>query len=229
MALLFIDLDGFKLVNDVYGHARGDILLAEAAARLSEVASGSEQVARLGGDEFVLLCPTSRPTTATTPPSWPAGWSTRSASRSSVHTQSVRLSASVGIAFADEDGLTAEQLVARADAAMYAAKSAGRSRWATHSPHTVTAARAASRIESLLRESLDTGTFEVHYQPIHFLADRTITGRRGAGSAAGRRGWLRPPGRLHPRRRAHRSDQPGRRGGAAAGDARGCAVEAVAR
>ena len=177
MALLFIDLDGFKLVNDVYGHARGDILLAEAAARLSEVASGSEQVARLGGDEFVLICPGISADNRDHPSELARRVVDALSQPFRVHTQTVRLSASVGIAFADdEDDLTSEQLVARADAAMYAAKTAGRNRWATHSPHTITAARASSRIENLLRESLDTGTFEVHYQPIHFLRDRTIRG-----------------------------------------------------
>jgi diguanylate cyclase (GGDEF)-like protein len=198
MALLFIDLDGFKLVNDVHGHARGDTLLEEAASRLREVVGTREQVARLGGDEFVLLCPSL----------WPAdrGRATDLARKVveslrrpfTIAGHSVQLSASVGIAFADEDGLTAEQLVARADAAMYSAKSAGRSRWATHSSHTVTAARAASRIENLLRDALDTQTFEVHYQPVHRLADRTIIGMEALSRLPDGAGGFVPPDEFIP-------------------------------
>jgi diguanylate cyclase (GGDEF)-like protein len=193
MALLFVDLDGFKLVNDVYGHARGDHLLKEAAERLGEVVQPGEHVGRLGGDEFVLLCPTltdadrGRATEL-------ARQVVYSLSRPfSVSGHVVRLSASVGIAFADEDDLTAEQLVARADAAMYAAKSAGRSRWAIHSPKTVTAARAASRIEDRLRESLRTSTFEVHYQPVHRLADRVIVGMEALARLPDGEGGYIPP------------------------------------
>ena len=193
MALLFVDLDGFKLVNDVYGHARGDHLLVEAAERLRQVAGPGEHVGRLGGDEFVLICPalTGADRGRATELARQVVYSLSQPFSVSGH--AVRLSASVGIAFADEDDLTAEQLVARADAAMYSAKSAGRSRWAIHSAKTVTAARAASRIESRLRESLRTGTFEVHYQPVHRLADRAIVGMEALARLPDGEGGYIPP------------------------------------
>ena len=176
VALLFVDLDGFKLVNDDYGHARGDQLLAQAAERLRSAALDGEFVTRLGGDEFVLLCPA----LASAGRAHATDLARRIISSLSqpytVRDHNVTLSASVGIALADSVGLSAEQLVARADAAMYAAKRAGRSQWALHSGQTVTAARAAAGIEKRLREALEDGTFEVHYQPIHRLADRVIVG-----------------------------------------------------
>jgi diguanylate cyclase (GGDEF)-like protein len=176
VALLFVDLDGFKLVNDDYGHARGDQLLVRAAERLRAAAVDGEPVTRLGGDEFVLLCP-GLPSTGRAHPTDLARRIISSLSQPyTVQGHSVTLSASVGIALADDAGLSAEQLVGRADAAMYAAKRAGRSQWALHSGETVTAARAAARIEKRLREALEDGSFEVHYQPIHRLADRVIVG-----------------------------------------------------
>ena len=193
MALLFVDLDGFKVVNDVYGHARGDHLLKEAAERLRQVVEHGEHVGRLGGDEFVLICPTLTVAGRTRATELARQVVYALSQPFSVRGHAVQLSASVGIAFADEDDLTAEQLVARADAAMYAAKSAGRSRWAIHSPSTVTAARAASRIEHLLRESLRTATFEVHYQPVHRLVDRAILGVEALARLPDGEGGYIPP------------------------------------
>jgi diguanylate cyclase (GGDEF)-like protein len=176
VALLFVDLDGFKLVNDEYGHARGDHLLVQAAERLRAATGDGERVARLGGDEFVLLCPALAPGDQAHATDLARRIILSLSQPFTVRGHSVTLSASIGIALADDVGVSAEQLVARADAAMYSAKSAGRSQWALHSAETVTTARAAARIEKRLREALEGGTFEVHYQPIHRLADRVIVG-----------------------------------------------------
>jgi len=172
----FVDLDGFKLVNDMHGHIGGDALLQQAAGRLRDVLTGDERVARLAGDEFVLMCP--RLTTAD---------ATRGVdlARSVIQVlsrpflvggEAVRLSASVGIAYADRTGVTATQLIAQADEAMYSAKRNGKSRWATYSERTGTAAREVSRVEQLIRTALDTDTLEVCYQPLYTLRDRRIVG-----------------------------------------------------
>jgi len=195
VALLSVDLDSFKIVNESHGHAGGDHLLVQTAERLRAVTCHGEPVARLGGDQFVLLCPQQAPTD----PAHATDMARRVISALSqpfaVQGSSVTLSASVGIALADEHGLSAEQLVARADVAMYAAKSSGRSRWALHSAESVTAARTASRIENRLRESLEDGTFEVHYQPVHRLQDRVIVGVEALSRLPdGQGGYVSPDG-----------------------------------
>ncbi|MBS1217796.1 MAG: diguanylate cyclase protein [Proteobacteria bacterium] len=127
VALLMVDLDGFKQVNDAYGHSVGDALLVVIAGRLKECVRETDTVARLGGDEFVVLLEETRHPRGTghiaekliaavqQPVTLPAG--------------TVTVSASIGIACIPEHADTAEELLDRADAAMYAAKAAGRNRW----------------------------------------------------------------------------------------------------
>jgi diguanylate cyclase (GGDEF)-like protein/PAS domain S-box-containing protein len=128
LAVCYIDLDGFKPVNDTYGHAAGDHLLVEIASRLSGLIRGGDTAARIGGDEFVVLLATladgdecrqavERFLAAITEPIWIGGG--RSAS----------VSASIGIAMYPRDGSEAEDLMLLADQAMYEAKRAGRNRY----------------------------------------------------------------------------------------------------
>jgi diguanylate cyclase (GGDEF)-like protein/PAS domain S-box-containing protein len=130
--LLYIDLDGFKQVNDNLGHAAGDALLREAARRLLTCVRDSDTVARLGGDEFAMVLAqvhgvagvqvvAQKVLQVLTEPF-------------AVHEQRVTLSASVGIVFYPADGATAEELLRRADAAMYCAKEAGRNRYCFYKP-----------------------------------------------------------------------------------------------
>jgi diguanylate cyclase (GGDEF)-like protein len=123
LAVLLLDLDGFKEVNDTFGHAVGDEVLQNIAGRLAELTRGSDTLARTGGDEFVLLCPGigeeaaiavgQRIVRAVSIPLL-AGEST------------VRLGASVGIACGTGDSADADRLLLDADRAMYSAKRAGR-------------------------------------------------------------------------------------------------------
>lgn len=125
VALLYLDLDGFKAINDGLGHAAGDAILREAAARLREAAAGSE-VARLGGDEFAIVMPSD--TTALEAEA--LADRLVQALRRPYRTQGTRLpdvGASVGLAY--ERGLAAEDLAQIADEALYAAKQAGRRTW----------------------------------------------------------------------------------------------------
>lgn len=130
-ALLFIDLDRFKPINDRYGHAMGDELLKEAARRLQNQLREEDSVARIGGDEFVVLLPRLNP-----PPEAAKSESEQVARRIRtalespflIQEQTLQISASIGIALFPEDVVDGDELIQRADAAMYQAKRTGRNR-----------------------------------------------------------------------------------------------------
>jgi diguanylate cyclase (GGDEF)-like protein len=122
-SMLFIDLDGFKRVNDQHGHATGDQLLRAVAARLSSAVRGSDVAARLGGDEFALLL-------VHTGVALAAGIAAKLVDSLSapyeLGTHTVGVSASIGVAGFPDSGSTAEEILKRADEAMYRAKLAGK-------------------------------------------------------------------------------------------------------
>ena len=126
LALMFIDLDGFKPVNDAFGHHMGDQLLREVSLRLREDLRGQDTLARIGGDEFVLLVQLSEPDDAMNLAARQVGLIGRSFR---VAGHDLQISASVGIALYPGNGQTAHELLMNADAAMYHAK--GRARTAT--------------------------------------------------------------------------------------------------
>lgn len=123
-ALLFIDLDHFKLTNDTYGHAAGDAVLCAVAKRLQATVRASDTAARLGGDEFVVLLPL----VAAAADAMAVGHKILAALLQPLDFagRSLKISASIGIAQFHDAQTTAQQLMTRADAAMYAAKAAGR-------------------------------------------------------------------------------------------------------
>ncbi|MEW6164918.1 MAG: PAS domain S-box protein [Pseudomonadota bacterium] len=129
VALLFIDLDRFKPVNDAYGHAAGDDLLQQVARRLENSLRDEDTVARLGGDEFVAVLPDLRTMEAPERAAEKIVGVISAPYR--VGTHFVEISCSIGIALFPQDAGDADGLIARADAAMYAAKQAGRSTWRT--------------------------------------------------------------------------------------------------
>jgi len=164
VAVLFVDLDGFKLVNDSLGHDVGDRLLCEVARRLESCVRLGDTVARLGGDEFTLLLPSvERPLDLETvadkvlaalrPPFQLAG-------------QELFLSASMGVALYPDHGLNVESLVKNADAAMYRAKEMGRDTYRIYAREMSSTARDRLAMESGLRNALRCGELEAHYQPI---------------------------------------------------------------
>jgi diguanylate cyclase (GGDEF)-like protein len=143
VALLFIDLDGFKAVNDRYGHKAGDSLLAEVAHRFRRIVRGSDLLVRLGGDEFALIAPNARDgrelaqlaqrlLSALADPSEPP-------------LTDPPLGASIGVAFFPEDALDLSGLIAAADEAMYTAKRAGRNRIAFYATAVATSDSTARR------------------------------------------------------------------------------------
>jgi len=172
VAVLFLDLDRFKVLNDAEGHAAGDAVLVEVAHRLRAAVRPQDTVARFGGDEFVVLCETGGLVTAhhvaeRLHQSLRHPFPTEGAARF--------LSASIGIAISHGDS-TAADLLRDADAAMYRAKDLGRGRTAVVDADL--RARASARLEATtsLRRALTQGELRLHYQPIVDLADRRLLG-----------------------------------------------------
>lgn len=162
LAVLFVDLDGFKPINDSFGHAAGDLILRGAADRLRLEAREGDTVARVGGDEFLLLLENvvdeeacinvaKRALTALSKPFELTG-------------KQVQIACSIGIAIHPGPG-ERSKLVANADAAMYAAKRAGGSCHVLFEPHMGSDASAQLELQNDLRHALDRGELSLHYQP----------------------------------------------------------------
>jgi diguanylate cyclase len=162
-ALLVVDLDRFKLINDSLGHRAGDDLLREVAQRLKSAVRTVDTTARLGGDEFVILVdgPVTRPEAVA------VGARAIEVMRPAMRLLGidVHISPSIGIAFYPGDGATVDALLARADAAMYSAKERGRNNVQCYAEGMTTATQDRVRLESELHEALRSGQFELHYQP----------------------------------------------------------------
>lgn len=162
-ALLFLDLDSFKAVNDQLGHRAGDRVLRAVATRLKQTARAGDIVARLGGDEFAILIP------SVAEPLEPAGLAQRVISAFSApfaETSGLPLGTSIGIAVFPEDARDAETLLAAADGAMYRAKSAGGHRYCFVQEERDTALSREARIRADLFHCTERGELAVLYQPI---------------------------------------------------------------
>jgi diguanylate cyclase len=162
-AVVMLDLDRFKLVNDSLGHRVGDELLKEVARRLKSVVRDIDTVARLGGDEFVLII-TQNPERDSA-----QGLASRiiEVMQASVRIADVEIhtSPSIGIAFYPHDAATVETLLAHADAAMYYAKQQGRNNFQCFMPSMNTAMQEKIKLESDMHIALEQKQFELHYQP----------------------------------------------------------------
>lgn len=167
-AILFLDLDRFKNVNDSLGHAMGDALLRTVAGRLRALVREDDTVARLGGDEFVILLPEIRHDDE---PRHVAQKIIDELARPiPVGGQSVSVGVSIGIALYPDDALDAAGWLACADRAMYAAKDGGRNTYQFADPLQNARARDRLAIETGLRQGLARGEFLLHYQPVFSLA-----------------------------------------------------------
>jgi diguanylate cyclase (GGDEF)-like protein len=172
-AVLFVDLDGFKAVNDAFGHQAGDRLLSLIAQRLRETMRPSDLAARMGGDEFVVVA--------------------EGVSREDVHALAARLgavlrqefvvdghrlriSASIGIALYPQDGASAQELISHADAAMYRAKAGGRDAHHFFDPSMLVNAQENLELLAELRGALARGEFRLHYQPKLDLRSGRVVG-----------------------------------------------------
>jgi diguanylate cyclase (GGDEF)-like protein/PAS domain S-box-containing protein len=172
-AVLFIDLDNFKTVNDSMGHGAGDALLRSFAHRLVQCTRTGDTVARLGGDEFAVLLDHVPGTDG----ALAVAKQIIEACRHPVELdgQQLRVGASIGVAIADRVS-TVERLMRNADAAMYAAKSRGKGHAEVFAPEMLRAARRRIRIENELAAAIDHQQFEAHYQPIVDLTSRHLVG-----------------------------------------------------
>ncbi|MGA8219167.1 MAG: EAL domain-containing protein [Solirubrobacterales bacterium] len=174
-AIVYLDLDGFKLVNDTLGHAAGDQVLIEVARRLERLLRAGDTLARLGGDEFALLCEevgdeqvrviADRVIDTMADPI-------------EVQGRSIMQAASIGIALYSADGTPTEpdEMLGDADLAMYRAKAAGKSRYAVFETWMRTGRTDQTGLESELRAGIENDELTVHYQPELDLISGEITG-----------------------------------------------------
>jgi diguanylate cyclase (GGDEF)-like protein len=162
-ALIMVDLDGFKPVNDTLGHDAGDQLLIEVAQRLKALMRASDVVARLGGDEFVILLTNLRECGDVAP--FAERVLRRLSDPAQVNGQQIRVGASLGIAFYPSDGLDVDALLNHADMALYSAKASGRGMYRCYDEHLAQAVTDRRLLESDLRRALDDDGLEVHFQP----------------------------------------------------------------
>jgi diguanylate cyclase (GGDEF)-like protein/PAS domain S-box-containing protein len=162
-AVLFLDLDEFKVVNDTVGHAEGDRLLQQVAEELTGLLRDGDTVARMGGDEFTLVLP--EVACVEDAVEVAARVLQRLRRPWLLHGQEFHVTASIGIAIYPGDGEDAETLLRNADTAMYGAKKKGRDNYQLYTPEMN--ARIAERLalENSLRRGLELGEFVVHYQP----------------------------------------------------------------
>ncbi|MGH2867631.1 MAG: putative bifunctional diguanylate cyclase/phosphodiesterase [Solirubrobacteraceae bacterium] len=176
VALMFVDLDDFKEVNDRLGHAAGDQLLTGVAARLRGVLRDTDVLARQGGDEFLVVLSDLNESPA--PAAERVGAKLLGALREPfvVGSEELRTGASVGVSLFPDDASDTETLLRHADAAMYRAKGEGGGRVAFHQASEAIVARRLS-VAAELRRAISTSELELHYQPIWRLgAERVIDG-----------------------------------------------------
>ena len=173
VALLFIDLDNFKAINDTLGHQSGDELLIGVSRRLRQCTRDSDIVARLGGDEFVIVQRGVACRDETEQLALRVGGIAREPLQINGHAISSELS--IGIAFAPSDGTDASMLLKNADIALYRAKADGRGLHRFLETGMGTRLKARRDVELSLRTALEHGEFELNYQPIVSIEDGTVS------------------------------------------------------
>jgi len=172
MALLFIDLDKFKEVNDTLGHSMGDLLLQETARRISNCVREADTVARLGGDEFIIIL--SELDDATSIERVAESILQKLAEPFQLGDEIAHVSASMGITLYPDDATEVEELLKDADQAMYVSKNAGRNRLSYFTPALEQAAQSRLHLLNDLRGALAGSQFQVYFQPIVDLATGRI-------------------------------------------------------
>jgi diguanylate cyclase (GGDEF)-like protein len=171
-ALLLLDLDAFKSINDSLGHSMGDQVLAAVGRRIRECVRDADMVARLGGDEFAILLPATKPAKAAA-----VGNRILDALHGTIDVdgKNIRCGASLGLRIADP-GETSEELLMEADIAMYASKADGRNKLRVFEPAMLHARQLRNQLVGELREAISGSQLVLFYQPIIELATSRIEG-----------------------------------------------------
>ncbi len=173
VAVMFIDLDGFKAVNDALGHHAGDLLLIEVARRIREALRPADMAARLGGDEFVMIVEADRPADAAELAKDILRCLDR---RFELQGLELRLSASVGISLCPDNGKHPHDLLRAADAAMYRAKSQGKNGYWFYDPSLEANAREQLQLAQDLRWAVERSELVLYYQPKFDMSGNAIVG-----------------------------------------------------
>ncbi len=174
LTILFLDLDGFKEVNDSLGHASGDVLLVQVAERLRSCVRPTDTVARLGGDEFAILVADKSSEQDGRVVAERIMESLRQPFR--VDGREIYIGASIGIAATDQDVADADHLLRNADLAMYRAKAVGQGGFERYDPRFHAALVERRELEADFRQALAAGELELHYQPALSLRTGRISG-----------------------------------------------------
>jgi diguanylate cyclase (GGDEF)-like protein/PAS domain S-box-containing protein len=196
LAVLFVDLDRFKNINDTLGHDAGDVALREFSKRVRAGMRASDTVARMGGDEFYVLIE------ELADGSYAATVAQKILHEASqpffIHGQECHLSASIGIAIYPDDGMDARSLLKNADIAMYRAKADGKNAFHFYAPDKNIHTLERLTLESQMRRAIDNGEFTLHYQPKVELATGRITGVEALVRWQHPEHGLLPPARFIP-------------------------------
>lgn len=172
LAMLFLDLDRFKIINDTHGHQVGDMLLQEVSSRLSSSLRGMDTIARLGGDEFMVLLPEVDQVES----------AAKVAQKILLGFEPVfdidghkfHVTTSIGISLFPHDGQDAQTLMKNADVALYRAKEKGRNNYQLYTPAMTANAIARLNLENNLRRAIQEQEFSLHFQPQVSLKDRKV-------------------------------------------------------
>ena len=174
MAIMFIDLDNFKTINDNYGHKEGDNVLIETAKRLKDVLREEDIVYRFGGDEFIVTLEHIKNSEDIAKIAQKLNQSLQIPYQTNDYT--FYISCSIGIAIYPNDASSVDELIKNADAAMYQAKNKGKNRYSFYSHELGKQIQEELHIENLLRKSVENSEFEIYYQPKIDTKTLRITG-----------------------------------------------------
>ena len=172
--LYCIDLDMFKDINDVFGHAVGDEVLRAVVQRLDAICGGREGIARLGGDEFAIIC--GKPEAVSNPMKMAEAIIAAMRSPFAIEGQDHHIGASVGIAVFPDHGSDSAELLRNADTALYEAKAAGRNGWRLFDHKLRMALEKRKTIERCLRIALSNNELSLHYQAVHDIQTGKVAG-----------------------------------------------------
>ncbi|SDI35603.1 putative bifunctional diguanylate cyclase/phosphodiesterase [Pseudomonas panipatensis] len=194
-ALLLLDLDHFKHINDSLGHSTGDLLVKAVAERLRGLLDEHSSLARLGGDEFAVILENRLPQHVS---SLAQRLLDAMDAPFEVAGQPIYISASLGVSLYPDDARDVDHLLQHADAALFQAKASGRSLYAFYTPELTARARAHVQVEAALRQALENDELRVYYQPVHDLASGRVVGVESLVRWQHPERGLVPPGEFIP-------------------------------